>query len=253
MTRREQLHENYEDALFALLMYEIAEEEGAELLAENERLKDDPSAEVPEQTDRLCRKAIDRAFAKQRRSAAIHITGKVINKIAIVALISVMLFVSAYAAIPEVRIGTLNMLIETSNVATRLPLSSEGGDSVAAPAAPSDGGLLLGYRLPAVPDGFSVADSGGTSHSAWIEYSDGGDETIYISIKLGSSLNVDTENAETEEIQVQGHDALLVEKDDHISVVWGDADTGYFVELICANLDESMVRSLAGEIIFAGE
>ena len=35
MTRREKLQENFEDALFALLMEEVAEQEGQRLLEEN--------------------------------------------------------------------------------------------------------------------------------------------------------------------------------------------------------------------------
>ena len=39
MTRREQLQEQYEDALFALLMDDLAAIEGQAALEENERLK----------------------------------------------------------------------------------------------------------------------------------------------------------------------------------------------------------------------
>ena len=44
MTKREQLIEQYEDALFALLMDSVAEEEGKQALELNERLKADPAA-----------------------------------------------------------------------------------------------------------------------------------------------------------------------------------------------------------------
>ena len=39
MTRREKLQEQYEDALFALLMDDLAVEEGKKAYEENERLK----------------------------------------------------------------------------------------------------------------------------------------------------------------------------------------------------------------------
>ena len=41
MTKREQLREEYEDALFALMMDEFAVAEGEKALEENERLKKD--------------------------------------------------------------------------------------------------------------------------------------------------------------------------------------------------------------------
>ena len=49
MTRRENLRDQYEDALFALLMDDLAWQEGERLLELNERLKNDPDADVPEE------------------------------------------------------------------------------------------------------------------------------------------------------------------------------------------------------------
>ena len=54
MTNHERLTEQYEDALFALLMDSVAEEEGKQALELNERLKADPAAEVPESARRRC-------------------------------------------------------------------------------------------------------------------------------------------------------------------------------------------------------
>ena len=48
MTRRENLRDQYEDALFALLMDDLAWQEGERLLELNERLKNDPDADVPD-------------------------------------------------------------------------------------------------------------------------------------------------------------------------------------------------------------
>ena len=54
MTRREQLQEQYEDALFALLMDELARSEGEKLLEENERLKQEPDADIPDDVMKRC-------------------------------------------------------------------------------------------------------------------------------------------------------------------------------------------------------
>ena len=62
MKSKEQLWEDYEDALFALLMDKVAEDEGARLYEENERLRRDPAAEVPPEFDRKSREAIIRAY-----------------------------------------------------------------------------------------------------------------------------------------------------------------------------------------------
>lgn len=62
---KEQLWEDYEDALFAILMSKIAEFEGERLYEENERLKRNPAAEVPPEFDRKSREAILRACQGQ--------------------------------------------------------------------------------------------------------------------------------------------------------------------------------------------
>ena len=66
MTRLDYLQDQYEDAYFALLMHEVAEQEGVRLEKLNEELQNDPAAAVPEEIDRKCLKTIDRYFAKKR-------------------------------------------------------------------------------------------------------------------------------------------------------------------------------------------
>ena len=120
MNRREQLIENYEDALFAVLMDKVAEEEGAKLREENRRLKEDPDAAVPEHVDAVARETIRKAFAGQKRRSALKTIGRVVNKVAVVVLICSVLFATAYAAFPEVQLRTLNLLIQSSDVASKL-------------------------------------------------------------------------------------------------------------------------------------
>ena len=95
MTRREKLQENFEDALFALLMEEVAEQEGQRLLEENEKLKRDPESTVPPEVDRRCLKTIRRAFAKTQRRAAGHTAYRVFRQAAMVAVVGMLLFVTS--------------------------------------------------------------------------------------------------------------------------------------------------------------
>lgn len=66
MKTREQLQEEYEDALFSLLMYDVAELEGRRAEEENERLLSDPNARVPEDLDRKCLQLINRHFLRKK-------------------------------------------------------------------------------------------------------------------------------------------------------------------------------------------
>ena len=123
MTRREQLQENVEDAVFALLMEDVAEQEGKRLIEENEQLKHDPSAKVPDDLDKRCRKIIKRSYAKDRRRTVGRTIHNILGNVALAAMVCIMLFVSVFAAVPEIRVMTLNLLIEISDVSTVFDLS----------------------------------------------------------------------------------------------------------------------------------
>ena len=56
-------YKDSEKRMFAELMRELAEMEGEQLLQENERLRNDPGAAVPQELDRKCRELIASAFA----------------------------------------------------------------------------------------------------------------------------------------------------------------------------------------------
>ena len=247
MTRHDELYENYEDALFALLMAEIAEEEGKRYLEENERLNNDPDAEVPESLDRKCRKIIKREFDKKNRYEAFRVARKVLNIVAIVALVSMLLFTTAYALVPEARIRILNMLIEVSDVATSLTFGGNTGDITS--ITPDDS--YFGYTIPVAPEGFSTTDKGSSRQSVWVTYEDanGSEISFYISGGLTSELSVDTEDADSvEQILIHGYEGLLIVKGERIHVVWGDTDQNKFVNVICTNTDVDTVISLANNM-----
>lgn len=71
MKTREQLQEEYEAALFALMMDYMAQAEGKRLREENERLKNDPAAQIPESLDQRCLQTIQRAFLRREAAATI--------------------------------------------------------------------------------------------------------------------------------------------------------------------------------------
>jgi hypothetical protein len=69
MTHREKLQEQYEEAMFTLLMDTMAEQEGSTLLAEAERLNNDSNAAISEELYKKFQKIICDSFRKQLRSA----------------------------------------------------------------------------------------------------------------------------------------------------------------------------------------
>ena len=162
----------------------------------------------------------------------------------------VVLFGTAYAAFPEVRIRTLNLLIEFSDKAASLTLSgannsSQRNDRVS--SVLNEDGSLRGYCLPEIPDDFELEYESNTSASALIRYING-NKTIGFSVMSaqGSVLNVDTENAEeVKNISVHSYSGLRVKKGIGIDITWADTDNNNFVMVSCDGLDEETVWEYA--------
>lgn len=125
MTDHERLREQYEDALFALLMEGVAESEGEEALRLNEELKKDPNAEVPKDVQKRCEKTIRSAFAQKQLRATGRTAARWLTKVAVVAVLGGLMFTAAFALSEDVRVATLNALIQVMDDRTEITFEGE--------------------------------------------------------------------------------------------------------------------------------
>lgn len=208
MTRREKLQEQYEDALFALLMDDLAWQEGERLLEENERLKNDPAAKVPEEVMVRCRKVINREFARRRASKVGRTSWNVFRRIAVAACVAVLLFTFAFAASETVRINTLNLVISVFDRYTDysfVPTSEVSADTA-----------ISGYEVGWVPEGFVLTEQDHNQYRTWNYYERGSNEVLRVTLETfyeSAVTSVDTEDAVVEEITINGQSIILVTKD----------------------------------------
>lgn len=209
MTQKEQLWEKYEDAVFAILMDAVAEQEGKRGLQLMEELEHDPSAQVPEEVQRKAEKTIRKAFAAKNRKSMKHFTFKVAQRIAVAVLVVVITTACAFAAFPEVRANVLNTIIRTFEDHTEFEFSSM--------AISGNKPSRFTIELNWMPDGFILTDEGEDQLSTWQRYTDKNDQTktIYISEDAlsGQSLAVDTENADVTKVEIQGYEGTLITKE----------------------------------------
>ena len=201
MTRREELQEAYEDAMFALLMDYVAESEGKKALEENRALQEDPDAEVPQEVRRACLKEINRAFRKQSARSVGRITMKVINKVALVALVGTLLFTTAFAVSEDFRVGTLNILVDAVGESVDFRISSQ----------PSTGQAdLTDLRPSYIPEGYKLVDEGSLAGVYWVDYQN--DQEDRLEIYLSPSSDFDTEGAELESTEICGFPAYIIDQ-----------------------------------------
>lgn len=245
MKTHEELVEDFENAKFALLMEEVMRLEGEELIRENERLKNDPSAAVPEGLDRKCIKTIHRAFAKQRRQEAAAVGHRVLQRVSIAVFAVVFLFSAVYAVSPKARLATLNFLVQTSDVATGLTFADADDKT----QGDHDLNTIAGYSLPDMPEGFYLFNSMSDNRSERKFYENGQDASITIQVIRTTDTaihNIDTEATDSsEKIIINGYDGILVEKDGRIQITIADKDNLNFIDIVSNNVATGTVLDIA--------
>lgn len=216
MTRREQLQGQYEDALFALLMDDLMWQEGERLLEENERLKNDPDAAVPEEVMKRCSKIIKQEFTKKTISKVGRTSWNAFKQIAIAACISVLLFTAAFATSETVRVNTLNLLIDVCDRYTEYRFGSS--------SATTDASGFSGFEVEWLPEGMTLMDQNICSdYPYYVRKTYEGPNGEYLNITLDTLgetgvLDANTEDAVVEDITVNGWNASLITTD-HFQIV----------------------------------
>lgn len=213
MTQKEQLWENYEDAVFAILMDAVAEQEGEKGLQLMEELEHDPSAQVPEEVQKRAEKTIRKAFAAKNRESMKHFTFKVAQRIAIAVFAAAVLAAGTFAAFPEVRANLYNLIIREYEDHAEFDYTEQFSDEYSSADFTIEPGWL--------PDVFTLSDEGETYTLIYKTYKekDGKDISITKSIMSGGSLAIDSENAKKSTADIQGHEATLFEKGSWTSLV----------------------------------
>ena len=245
MTNREILTENYEDAVLALLMDEFAESEGRRYIEENERLLQDPSAAVPEAFHARAMRVIDREFSKNDRAHAGGTLLRFLGRLAVAALIAVLLFGAAFALSETVRAGTLNFLLEMdAKIATWQFMKEEGADG-----SPADsieiavGWLPQGYSR----DSFAVI----TPKDAVLDCTNsaGGVITVQVHASENYMHTLDMEATDYSSIiSISGCQGMLTFKDGTYSVYWPYNDTELVVSITSSDVDSDTLIRMAESV-----
>lgn len=245
MTNRERIEENYEDALFAMWMSDFALRRGERFLAENERLKNDPEAAVPE---KLQRKNLNLIYRELRRGTQHFVLRKIgkaaLRFVATVAIIGA-LFGIAYAISPEFRTGTLNVLMDLDERAASFQLMKDES------AVPEMLALMPSVTVDWLPEGYEQSLPTSDRLKTTIDCTNAAGDSIHIRVftEYQSLYSLDIENADThEDIIIQDQPALLVEKDGILRICWADEDTGTYILVNTSSVDADSLIHVAESV-----
>ena len=243
MTQKEQLWENYEDAVFAILMDAVAEQEGEKGLQLMEELEHDPSAQVPEEVQKRAEKTIRKAFAAKNREPVKRFTFKVVQRIAVAVLVVVITTACAFAAFPEVRANLYNLIIREYEDHTEFDYTQQFSDEYSSADFTIEPGWL--------PDGFTLSDEGKSYTTMYKTFQDSNDNTIFISrgILSGSPLSVDSEDATVTSATIQKCEATVITKDEWNCIVIPMSDKNEIIYLDSEGISANMLEKVAENLV----
>lgn len=249
MTRKERLREQYEDALFALIMEEAAEAEGQKALEENRRLRDSGELAIPDGLRQRCHRAIAKGFAGQELRRVGRGVSRVVTKVALVALVGMLLLTTVFAASEDFRVKTLNLALEIFEDHTEITLTPD--ESIIASSVDS---VVPQLTAGWVPDGFALVEEGENSAMAWKEFQNeeaGTQISITVFNLRTGRMSVDTEDAEMLPVQINGADAFIINdtEDEIIQIIWQeDAASEWLIYVVGMGVSEEMLMKTAESI-----
>lgn len=218
MNEQEKLYEQYEDAFFALLMHAVAEAEGEKLLRINNELISTPTAAIPEVISKRCQNVIKMSYRKKSQKQALKHIVHTLNRVALVVLVPIILFIGVFAASATVRINTLNFLIEEFDVGTAFLINSE--DTV-------QESILTDYLSAirqVIPDSFALElrDEDSISYTYLFQNTDTAEIEItgYHLLNYSGTVMIDTEDADVQHETLQLQDIMIVHKGATYQIVW---------------------------------
>ena len=239
MTRKEQLREQYEDALFALLMDDFADHMGTTYERENEYLKQNENFVIPESTDKKCLQTIKHAFTKSSVSKVKHISAKLFTKIAVAVFIAVIMATAAFALSPQLRTTALTFLL------------NQNRDSIDIAAITDNSAILESDNIAAVklgylPVGFALNEEYIEERFISRTYCNAEGKTFFVEINADVGiLSIDAENATVTHVTVQGNDAVISEKDSHTIIAWIDNQNNCDVTIGSGTLSQDLLLEIA--------
>jgi len=231
---REDLYEQYDDILFKTLMSEVAKREGRQLIKENERLRVDPSFEVPAEIYKHGLRTIQKAFRQRVKGAKSRKVRRLLYRIAVVILVITLLTAVVFAAFPDLRAKIVNTFLHEYETHTDFIFQEEG---------PNDEDHTI--RIEWLPEGFELEETGGSWDEYWEKWSDDNGRAVILNRCEPVTQSFDTENANVSSILIQNYQGTMIKKNNIIQIVWLNTNNNDVYIVVTEFLTESEAIEIA--------
>lgn len=245
MTKQEMLYEQYNDALFRLLMHSVAQHQGQQYQEENQALKAQEGG--PSETAKhRCLRTISRQVRRGHARAAARTASRVLSKAAVVMLLVISCLTAAFAVSPVFRSDALRWAVATF------------GDHAEYRFNQTEGGVQYqGIEVGWLPEGYELVESRTANRMTsqlYIELSDGLEQSVKIQVMNFSNagiFKVDTEADQVYQVSVQNTLATVIQREGSIQLTWMYPESNCIVMLYGDNISTETALRIAQSIVLS--
>lgn len=245
MTKQEMLYEQYNDALFRLLMHSVAQHQGQQYQEENQALKAQEGG-PSETAKRRCLRTISRQVRRGHARAAARTASRVLSKAAVVMLLVISCLTAAFAVSPVFRSDALRWAVATF------------GDHAEYRFNQTEGGVQYqGIEVGWLPEGYELVESDVTSVTMSRLYTKS-DTNMEHRIKLqiiafdGDVIfKIDTEADQVYQVSVQNTLATVIQREGSIQITWMYPESNCIVMLYGDNISAETALRIAQNVVLS--
>lgn len=222
MTRQEELQDQLEDTVFALLMNEAMQREGQQIWTEYQKEKKEGTCPtVPKDTNRRMTAFIRKQFQKKKRQHRRKTVFRIMQYSAAAVCVLTIASATAFASSPKFRENVLSLV--TTNTETGTDYSFSDGRNQAMPSEYTET-TVQNFTINWLPDDLSFQKEERTQSTIVDTFAaaDGRYLTIRKMTGAATTVSVDTEGAEISQATIHGNTAQVAEKEDMVTITWTD-------------------------------
>lgn len=204
MNNRQQARE---EALFVLLMEQVARQQDLQARQLGRALEEDPEAALSPALQQRCMQTLRRGFRRRDRQAAGRTTRRVMSRVAVAVLAAVLCLTAAFAVSPTLRSKALHWAAKVFPTHTELRLNPD--------AAPANGQTYEPV-VNWLPVGLTLEEQRSDCGFSNYHYTDSDGCWLDVELLLFSSggvMSLDTENADVRETVISGYPAITIHKE----------------------------------------
>lgn len=245
MTKQEMLYEQYNDALFRLLMHSVAQHQGQQYQEENQALKAQEGG-PSETAKRRCLRTISRQVRRDHARAAARTASRVLSKAAVVMLLVISCLTAAFAVSPVFRSDALRWAVATF------------GDHAEYRFNQTEGGVQYqGIEVGWLPEGYELVENqntNGTISRRYIRPSGSVEQRVDIRVMNFDGegvFKVDTEANQLYQTIVHDTLATVIQRDESMQIIWMYPESNCIVMLCGDNISAETALRIAQNVVLS--